>query len=47
VLATVTTRSGRTVRASLPSGTTLHRGRLTATLRAGSIVVASASRRVR
>jgi hypothetical protein len=47
VLATVAVRSRRTVRASLPSGTTLRRGRLTATLRAGRVVVASVSRRVR
>ena len=47
LLGTVPVVSGRTIRASLPAGASLGSGRLTAQLRAGSIVVGSATRRVR
>ncbi len=47
VLGVVTVGSGTTIRASLPSGASIGTGRLTATLRAGTKAVGSASKRIR
>jgi len=47
VLGVVTVGSGTTIRASLPSGASFGSGKLTATLRAGTKAVGSASKRIR
>jgi hypothetical protein len=47
VLGTVAVSSATTIRAGLPAGASLRPGRLTAQLRAGTLVVGSAGRRVR